>query len=256
MFVNQRLAEHYGISDVEGTAFRKIPVPPGSHRGGFMTQAEVLKVTANGTTTSPVKRGAWVLRHIIGHPPTPPPPNVPAIEPDIRGAVTVREQLVKHRANAYCASCHATIDPPGFALESFDVIGGLRERFRATAGKDRPDFSHLYLANLAPDHTFPRNYLIFYWLGQPVDASGETADGHKFAGVDDFKKILLADKRQIARNLVNQLTIYATGTPLGAADTTEADRILAAANTAPTSHQYGVRSLIEGLIGSKLFLYK
>jgi hypothetical protein len=97
----------------------------------------VLKVTANGTTTSPVTRGAWVLERILGTPPPKPPADVPAVEPDIRGATTIREQLAKHRQVASCASCHARIDPPGFALESFDVIGGWRENYRTT-GKGNP----------------------------------------------------------------------------------------------------------------------
>ena len=99
----RRLAKHYGIPDVEGVAFRKVALKPEYHRGGVLTQASVLKVTANGTTTSPVVRGVWVLDRIMGQPAPPPPPNVPAIEPDIRGAMTIREQLAKHRATENCA---------------------------------------------------------------------------------------------------------------------------------------------------------
>src|ERR1700730_522589 len=125
--LNGRLAKHYGIPGVVGWKFRKVKLPPESHRGGVMTMASVLKVTANGTSTSPVVRGAWVLDRILGTPPPRPPAGVPALEPDIRGATTIREQLAKHRQIASCASCHTQIDPPGFALESFDVIGGWRE---------------------------------------------------------------------------------------------------------------------------------
>jgi hypothetical protein len=102
------------------------------HRGGLLTMAAVLKVTANGTTTSPVKRGVWVLERILGTPTKPPPRDVGSVEPDTRGSSTIREQLAKHRRLESCASCHVTIDPPGSALESFDVIGGWRERYRAT----------------------------------------------------------------------------------------------------------------------------
>ena len=101
--------------------------------------ASVLKVTANGTDTSPVMRGAWVLDRILGTPPPRRPTDVPAIEPDIRGATTIREQLAKHRTIASCASCHAKIDPPGFALESFDVIGGWREHYRTTGNGEAGD---------------------------------------------------------------------------------------------------------------------
>src|SRR5207249_2590744 len=129
--LNGRLARHYGIPGVTGQAFRKVPLPPGSHRGGVLTMAAVLKVTANGTSTSPVLRGAWVLDRILGTPPPKPTVDVEAVEPDIRGATTIREQLGKHRAKAECASCHAKIDPPGFALENFDVIGGWRDHYRS-----------------------------------------------------------------------------------------------------------------------------
>src|SRR4051812_22454643 len=122
--LNGRLAAHYDLPPVGGSQVRRVPLPPGCPRGAFLTQAAVLKVTANGTTTSPVPRGAFVLDRLLGRPPAPPPPNVPAVEPDVRGATTIREQLDKHRNNAACASCHVKMDPPGFALEEFDVIGG------------------------------------------------------------------------------------------------------------------------------------
>src|SRR4029077_20840722 len=118
--LNEPLADHYGIKDVAGVNFRKVQLPPDSLRGGLMTQASVLKVTANGTTTSPVLRGHWITERILGLE-TPPPPAVPSIEPDIRGAVTIRQQLERHRADTSCARCHSKMDPPGFALESFDV---------------------------------------------------------------------------------------------------------------------------------------
>src|SRR5207302_5346596 len=128
--LNERLAAHYGLPPVQGVALRRTPLPRDSVRGGFMTQAAVLKVTANGTTTSPVVRGAWIMERILGQKPPPPPPSVPAVEPDIRGAVTIRQQLDKHRTLETCNACHAKIDPAGFALENFEVMGGWRERYR------------------------------------------------------------------------------------------------------------------------------
>ena len=128
--LNARLAELYGIPGVDGTAFRKVALRPEWHRGGVLTQAAVLKVTANGTNTSPVPRGVFFLDRILGRPVLPPPKNTPAIEPDTRGATTIRAQLEKHRNVELCATCHNRIDPPGAALESYDVIGGWRENYR------------------------------------------------------------------------------------------------------------------------------
>ena len=135
--LNGRLAKHYGIPGVDGWEFRKVELPADSHRGGVLTMASVLKVTANGTYTLAGHRGVWVMERILGTPPPKPPDDVPAIEPDMRGATTIREQLAKHRQVASCATCHAKIDPPGFALESFDVIGGWRENYRTT-GNGKP----------------------------------------------------------------------------------------------------------------------
>src|SRR5205085_6118579 len=118
VMVNERLAALYGLPGVEGSQIRRVSLPKDSVRGGLLTQASVLKVTANATTTSPVLRGAWITERSLGRPVPPPPPSVPAVEPDIRGAITIRQQLEKHRTEATCRSCHARIDPPGFALES------------------------------------------------------------------------------------------------------------------------------------------
>lgn len=131
--LNARLAAHYGIDGIVGNDFQRVSLPADSPRGGVMTQASILKVTADGTTTSPVLRGKWVLERIIGLPPSPPPKDIATIEPDIRGATTIRQQLDKHRSNESCNSCHQYIDPPGFALESFDPIGGFREFYRASS---------------------------------------------------------------------------------------------------------------------------
>jgi Protein of unknown function (DUF1592)/Protein of unknown function (DUF1588)/Protein of unknown function (DUF1595) len=107
--LNERLATHYGIPGVAGVALQPVPLPRDSVRGGLLTQASVLKVTANGTTTSPVKRGVWIMTRLLGQPPPPPPPSVPALEPDTRGATTIREQLAKHRSQESCAVCHRNI---------------------------------------------------------------------------------------------------------------------------------------------------
>jgi hypothetical protein len=235
--LNGRLAKHYGIPGVEGSEFRKVQLPPGSHRGGVLTMAGVLKVTANGTTTSPVVRGAWVLDRILGMPAPPPPKDVPAIEPDIRGATTIREQLAKHRADAACAGCHAKIDPPGFALESFDVIGGWRDNYRTTGnGK----------TVIVDGRRMP------YHEGKKVDPSDAMADGAKFANIDELKQLLLRDKDQLARAVTVKLLTYATGAVPGAADRDEIEAIVGRVR----AKNYGFRTLVHAVIQSELFRTK
>jgi hypothetical protein len=240
--LNQRLAEHYHVPGVVGSALRRVELPPGSGRGGLLTQASVLKVTANGTVTSPVKRGAWVQRQILGQPPEPPPGDVPAIEPDVRGTTSIRDMLAKHRNNAACATCHNKIDPPGFALESFDVIGGFRTRYRSLGEGGMPE---------NPDKALGRANVQYRW-GLVVDAAGETADGQPFRDIEEFKKLLRAKPRPIAHNLVAQLVTYATGAPLGFSDRAVVDAVLE--RTVGTQH--GVRSLIHEMVQSPLFLNK
>jgi hypothetical protein len=238
--LNERLAAHYRLDPVEGVALRRVSLPKSSTRGGLMTQASILKVTANGTTTSPVLRGAWIMERILGKPPPPPPPSVPAVEPDTRGAVTIRQQLEKHRTQASCSACHAKIDPAGFALENFDVMGGWRERYRAMGGG-------------TPEKGLGKNGQKFaFHAAQPVDAGGELPDGRKFSDIRELKRLLLEDEKQIARNLAKQLTVYATGAPVRFGDRPQLEQAL---QRASSSH-YGVRSLILELVQSELFLNK
>ena len=234
--LTQRLAEHYAIPGVDGVEVRRVAVPPGSHRGGLLTQAAIHKVTANGTTTTPVKRGVWVMDRLFDDPPPPPPPGVAGIDPDTRGATTIRDQLALHRTNAGCAACHAKIDPPGFALESFDPIGGHRDRYRST-GKGDP----------APANAATLWY-VNYRLGPAVDPSGALADGRPFSGIDELRHVIAAEPRKLARAFVGHMARYATGAELTYADRRTIDRIVDAA--APT--QYGIRSLIHAIAASPL----
>ncbi len=243
--LNERLVQHYQLTDlpagpVEGSRIRRVPLPPESHRGGFLTQGAVLKVTANGTTTSPVIRGAFVSERFLGTPIPPPPPNVPAVEPDTRGATTIREQLLRHQADATCAACHRKMDPPGYALESFDPIGGWRERYRSE-GTGAPATEPLF------DGRSPR-----FRLGPAVDASGELADGRPFAGFEEFRGLLAAAPEQLARAFTTQMVMYATGAEPSFADRAEIDRIVAA--TAAGGH--GLRSLLHAIAASPLFTEK
>jgi hypothetical protein len=242
-FLNERLAVHYGIPDIKGVAMRRVALPAESPRGGFMTQASVLKVTANGTTTSPVLRGKWIMERVLGYTLPPPPASVPAIEPDIRGAVTIRQQLDKHRADEACAMCHRKIDPPGFALENFDVMGAWRDRYRTSSPAELYDTMGRFGKNGAP---------LAFRLGLQVDSGGELADGRSFQDVRDLKGLLLKDEPQIARNLARQLLIYATGAAERFSDRPALEQIVQGTR----ANQYGVRSLVHGIVQSELFLYK
>jgi hypothetical protein len=240
--LNQRLADHYRIPGVLSSAIRRVPLPADCGRGGFLTQAAVLKVTANGTVTSPVRRGAWVMRKIVGQPPDPPPGDVPAIEPDVRGTTTIREMLAKHRSNASCAACHARIDPPGFALESFDVIGGRQTRYRTLNDEG---------TMVDRSETYSGRRVAYTW-GKPVDSAGALADGRAFKDIEEFKQLLLANPRAIARNMVEQLVTYATGAPVSFADRAAVEQVL----DATAERRYGMRSLIHEIVASTLFQTK
>ncbi len=235
--LNGRLAKHYGIPGVDGWEFHKTPLPQGSHRGGMLTMASVLKVTANGTSTSPVMRGSWVLERILGTPPPRPPENVPALEPDTRGATTIREQLAKHRQIESCAGCHRLIDPPGFALESFDVIGGYREHYR-TSGNGKP--------------VMLDGRRMHYLEGPKVDPSDALQDGRAFQNIDEFKQLLLADKDLVARALTTKLLTYATGGAPDAADQPQIETIVGKVR----EKNYGLRTLIHEIVASELFRTK
>jgi hypothetical protein len=235
--LNGRLAKHYGVPGVNGWEFQRVALPPGMHRGGVLTMAAVLKVSANGTNTSPVMRGAWVLDRIFGTPPKPPPADAGTIEPDIRGATTIREQLAKHRRIESCASCHVKIDPPGFALENFDVIGGWREFYRSTGNGKPVEID---------GHRMP------YLQGKAVDAGDAMPDGRKFANIDEFKQLLLADTDPFVRALSTKLLTYATGGVIEATDQREVTAIVDQAK----AHHLGFRTLLHAIVQSPLFRQK
>lgn len=229
--LNQQLTDHYNIATsapIHGAAIRRVSLPAGSPRGGLLGQSSVLKVTSNGTVTSPVKRGAWVLRELLDDPPDPPPPDIPAVDADVRGAVSIREQLAAHTADASCAACHAAIDPPGFALEHFDVIGGWRDRYR------------ILPADAAAGTVAE---------GDTIDASGTLADGRRFESFAEFRRLVAAEPRRLARGFARQLVVYATGAPVSAADQAELDALLDRA----AAQRFGVRTLVHEVVASRLF---
>jgi hypothetical protein len=237
VYANERLARHYGLPTIAGSALRKVPLPAGSPLGGLLTQGAILKVTANGTSTSPVLRGAWIMDRIIGEPPPPPPPGVPAVEPDIRGAKTIRDLLKLHTKSASCASCHAKFDPVGLALENFDVMGKWRERYRGTSEGERVS---------GIDHT---GHDFAYTIAGDVDASGTLIDGRSFRDVRELKALFAGNSRGLARNLLRQFVVYATGTPVRFADRAEVERILDSC----AGDGYRVRDLLYGLVESPVF---
>lgn len=240
LMLNQPLAEFYGIDGVKGLAIRRVPRPQDSVRGGVLTQASVLKVSADGTRTSPVLRGVWILNHLFGNPPPPPPANVAAVEPDVRGASTIREVLAKHRADPSCSRCHNLIDPPGFALESFDVLGTHRDWYRTRERGGR--YVKKKLHPFAPTS-------VQYRQGPNVDPSGTMPDGRKFSDVREYKKLLLADETAMAKALTGLLLSYSLGRELGFSDRAEVERIVASVR----DKKYGLRSIIEAAVTSVTF---
>jgi hypothetical protein len=235
-FLNRRLADHYGVPGVVGMEMRKVDLPAGSPRGGLITQASVHKITSNGTTTSPIPRGNFVLANLLGRPAPPPPAAVAIPEPDTRGTTTIREQLDAHRASPVCANCHRTIDPPGFAMESFDPIGGFRTSYRISGGE----------MEVAGGFTVPLPFA----QGAPVDASGVTPAGDPFDGVEEYKQILLdTELDAVARHLASQLLVFSTGAEVEFADRVTVDAILEAGR----ADGHPVRTMLHRVVGSDLF---
>ena len=239
--LNEKLATYYGIDGVGGSQIRRITLPANHPRGPFLTQAAILKITANGTTTSPVPRGAFVMARLLGQEPDPPPPNIPAIEPDVRGAKTIREQLDKHREHATCASCHAKMDPPGFALESFDVIGGWRDRYRSIGDGDP-----------APRGSIDPFISISFKLGPRVDSSGILPDERQFKDIAEFQALLAADSQHLLKNLAQQFAIYGAGRDIAFSDREQIASIV----DHTQKKGGGIRTLIHELIQSRLFQTK
>lgn len=226
-FLNSRLARFYGIDGVAGDEMRRVTLKPEHHRGGLMTHGAILKVTANGTNTSPVIRGVWVAERLLGEHIQPPPENVPAIEPDIRGAKTIREQLEKHRSTESCASCHRTIDPPGFALENFDPSG----KWRTTYPK------------------FLRGKRV---KGQWINAGYTLSDGRQFRNVDEFQTLVTADPKKLAANAAEKLLTCGTGCPVTFADRFDVRQIV----DQSAESGFGFRSILTNVILSDVFQSK
>jgi hypothetical protein len=215
-FVNERLARHYGISDVMGDGFRRVSLA-GSPRGGLLTHGSILTVTSNPTRTSPVKRGRWILENLLGEPPPPPPPGVPQlVEEGQELTGTLRERMEQHRANPECAVCHEQMDALGFALENFDAIGAWR--------------------------LFDGEY--------KIDASGELPGGEKFNGPTELAKLLRdGKKKKFVRCLTEKMLTYALGRGLEFYDQCAVDTI----TKGLANNDYRFSSLVLEIVKSEPF---
>lgn len=222
-YLTNKLARHYGITYPKGTQVdqqpRRLNLPTGSRRGGVLGMAAILATSSVPTRTSPVLRGKWVLDALLGTPPPPPPPNVPELKEEHGAAVpkTMRERLAKHRENPTCAGCHSKIDPLGFALENYDVLG----RWRTEEA------------------------------GQPLDTSGELPDGTKLEGVEGLRRVLLERKRLFVRNLTAKMLGYALGRGLTREDQCAVDEIVARVET----DNYAAHTLVREIVLSVPFRY-
>lgn len=217
-FLNERLAEHYGIPGVRGERFRRVTLPADSPRRGLLGKGSILMATSYANRTSPVVRGKWILDNVFGAPPPPPPPNVPLLkeERDPRKVLPMREQMAAHRANPVCAGCHAQMDQLGFALENFDGIGEWRD---------------------------------IYASGAKVDASAELPDGTKFNGPNELQQVLRKRSEDFLTTVTERLLTYALGRGLGASDGPAVRKVKH--DAAPDNYKF--ESLIQAIVTSTPF---
>jgi hypothetical protein len=228
--INERLGRFYGIPGVRGDEFRKVPVPDGVQRGGIVTQASILTITSNGTRTSPVKRGTWVLKTLLNTDPGLPVANAGEIAPKVPGIdkATVRQRLEIHRELPQCARCHDKIDPLGFALENFNAAGEWREQegfgYKGRIGTNDP----------------------------LIDASARMPDGTEIVGVAGLQEAMSAQEDKFLGALASRLMTYALGRELGLADRPTVDAVVAEMKQNSTT----VRALIKAIVSSEAFATK
>jgi len=215
-FLNERLAQHYGIPKVEGTDFRRVSLGGNTQRGGILTQASILTVTSDPSRTSPVKRGKWILEQILGTPPPPPPPDVPELKEDgAQLSGSLRQRMEQHRSNPSCASCHARMDPLGFAFENYNAIGAWRDQ-------DGP---------------------------YPVDSSGTLPSGQSFEGPEGLKAILKEKRENFARCLAEKMLTFAIGRGMEEPDRCSLDLIVSGLE----SDEYRFSRLVLEIVKSEPF---
>jgi hypothetical protein len=217
-FLNERLAKHYGIPNIQGSHFRRVSFAPDSPRGGLLGQGSILALTSYSTRTSPVLRGKWVLENLLSAPPPPPPPNVPALKtdgPEPGKTLTMREAMIQHRANPACAGCHARMDPIGFSMENFDALGKWRDRD----------------------------------AGATIDASGVLPEGTRFDGIPGLRKMLLEHSDEYVATVTEKLLMYAVGRNLQYYDSPAVREVVRGA----ARDKYTLSSLVLGIVKSAPF---
>lgn len=223
--VNQIMADFYGIPNIRGDVFRKVPLPAGSVRGGLLGQSAILALTGTGERTSPVERGAYVLRKILNRPPPPAPANVPMLDEEAIGAQSIRQTLSQHMNSAQCSSCHRRIDPLGYAMEHFDPVGLWRTKVASS------DSSTMF----------------------PIETSGVMPDGDRqFANLAEMKHYLVEDREAFVTGLTRALMIYGYGRSVGFTDQELIQKIVAENK----SKGYGLRDLLTALVLSEPFITK
>jgi len=202
-FVDKKLAKLYELPEAKtlrlADGFQKVSLKGNNHRGGLLGMAAVLTVSANGVETSPVTRGVWVTENFLGFPPPPPPDVVPAIDPDVSGATTIRDRLAKHRADAACAECHRKIDPLGFSLEAYDAVGRWRKKYPAANKRTKP---------------------------AEIDTTGEFPSGETYTDFAGFTRVIRDTRADhFTRHLIRQLLTYTTGRTMELADDLPLDQL-------------------------------
>jgi hypothetical protein len=222
--INERLARHYGITDVHGPEFRRVAIRPEHHRGGVLGMAGLMTFLADGTRTLPMRRGTWVLRELLNDPPNSPPPNAGEIQPNTSGKnLTVRQRLELHRRDDICASCHAKLDPYGLALENYDAIGKWRDRFNGEGFRGKN--------------------------GPLLDVSGTLHDGTAFKTLEEYKAGLMKQKEKFARAFTVKLLTYALGRPVGYTDRALVDSL----TDTLRKDDYKIQSLVQAIVASEPF---
>ena len=233
VFINGLLATYYGIEGISGDEFQKVTLPAGSPRGGLLGMAAIHAMGSDGVASSPVERGAWVLRHLLHDPPPPAPPNVPQLSRLADKPLSTREKLAAHQEEPQCASCHRKIDPIGFGLENFNAAGKWRaeERQYTINNKGRVALSK---------------------TGAPIDASGQFHNGPSFANYEELRNLIARREPDFARGFTEHLIEYALGRPFGFADEEFVNEIVAAAK----GKEFAVSEFVQALVRSRPFRMK